>query len=213
MSDSLKNNSITPSDLGLLSFLKLNIAPTEYITNILQTYVFDSLYENTEYTVADMFEKRGWIKYIKTGKKDLVYRIRLSDKGEEIIKSLSQKPLHGIAENCWGILEEEYKRFEIDKSKIHNKSKTTFYISEFLYSKEEEGKMYNEKMFRALIVAYLGTFEYEKKMYVPKTLNLLFKSENVYATKFTKDASPLYQFSNLSSDLVRKTYNKIAQLS
>lgn len=212
MSDLLKNNNITPQDLGLLSFLKLNTAPTEYITNILKTYVFDSLYESTEYTIAEVFEKKGWIKYIKTGKKDPVIRIRLSDKGEEILKSLSQKPLHLLAESCWKILEEEYKRFEIDKSKIHNKSKTTFYISEWLYCKEEEGKRYNEKMFKALIVAYLGTFEYEKKKYVSKTLDLLFKSENVYATKFTKDASKLYQFSVLSAELVKKTYNKIASL-
>lgn len=211
MSDLLKNNNITASQLGTLLFIKLNTTGSDYVREV----ITNNLYEYTDNGILlqDYFEEKGWIKYIKTGKKDLVNRIRLSDKGEEIVKSLSQKPPHELSGNCWKILEEEYKRFEIDKSKIYNKSKTTHYISEWLYCKEEEGKMYNERMFRALIVAYLGTFEYEKKIYVPKTLNLLFKSENAYASKFTKDASPLYQFSNLSSELVRKTYNKLASVN
>lgn len=209
MSDLLKSKSITPLDIGLLQFCKLNTAPTEYVTNIIQTYIFDSLYESTEYTVAEVFEKREWIKYIKTGKKDPVYRIRLSDKGEEIIKSLSQKPPHELAEECWTILETEYKNFEIEKTKIVNKSKTTHFISEWLYCKEEEGKPYTTKMFRALVIAYLSSFEYEKKKFVHKTLNLLFKSENVYASKFNKDSSPLYQFSILSAESVKNTYRKL----
>ena len=209
MSEILSKSQITPQDLGLLWYIRLNTAPTEYITSIIQTYIFDSLYENTEYTVAEIFERRDWVKYIKTGKKDPVYRIRLSDKGEEIIKSLSQKPLHELAEECWTILETEYKNFEIEKTKIVNKSKTTHFISEWLYCKEEEGKPYTIKMFRALTIAYLGSFEYEKKIYVPKTLNLLFKSDNVYASKFNKDSSPLYQFSILSAENVKNTYRKL----
>ena len=77
-----------------------------------------------------------------------------------------------------------------------------------MYQKEDEGKDYTTKMFKALVNAYLDSFEYERKIYIPKTLNLLFKAENVYASKWTKDSSPLYEFSENNKDAIKKAYKK-----
>ena len=64
-------------------------------------------------------------------------------------------------------------------------------------------------MWKAVIVSYLSSFEYERKIYIPKTINLLFKSDNVYATKFNKDSSPLYQYSITALESIRKSYSKL----
>lgn len=209
MTDILSKHQITPQDLGLLWYIRLNTAPTEYVTNIIQTYIFDSLYESTEYTVAEVFEKREWIKYIKTGKKDPVYRIRLSDKGEEIIKSLSQKPPHELAEECWTILEEGYLKYEMDKKKIVNKAKTTHFISEFLYEKENMQIPYDLKKFKALVYTYLSTIDYGEKHFVKKTLNLLFESTNSYASRWTKDECFLWGFSENYKPEIQSVYRKL----
>ena len=63
----LEKLEITPDTLGLLMFIKLNTSPTEYVSKIIKEYVFDFKLMDTEYSFADVFEKKGWIKYIKTG--------------------------------------------------------------------------------------------------------------------------------------------------
>jgi len=142
----LEQFKITPDTLGLLMYVDLNTNPTEYISQQIKKYLFEIIViSENQLNMADILEKQGLVKYIKTGKKDPWYRIRLDKKGEDILKSLSQKPEHSLAQNCWNILSESYKQDDVDKSKIINQTKTTFYISEFLYAKDNIGKPYTEK--------------------------------------------------------------------
>ena len=202
----IEKEGINPSTLGLLIFISLN-TNKGYIRDIIKSYMYEFT-TNSGKKPADILEEAGYIEYIKTGK-ELWDKVRLSEKGKQIIKSINEKPQHELSEECWKILEDLYKKYDVDKSKIVNKSKTIYYISEFLYTKEEEGKKYDVKMWKAVIDSYLSSFEYERKIYIPKTINLLFKSDNVYATKFNKDSSPLYQYSISSLESIRKSYSKL----
>lgn len=208
MSNLLEKNNIHPSLLGCLMFIKLNSSPSEYISEMIKTRVFDFKTENDK-TIAEILEEEGFVKYTKTGKKDPWFRIRLSDKGDEIIKSLSQKPEHELASECWEELSNAYKLFDIDKAKIVNKTKTTFYISEFLYEKERQGKAYTTKMFKAVVYSYLGDFDYEKKIYVKQTLKLLFDPSNTYSAKWNIEDCPLWDWSEKHKENIKETYKKL----
>ena len=205
----LEKEQITPDTLGLLMFIKLNTAPTAYVQQIIKEYVFDFKVPDSTHSFAEIFEKKGWIKYIKTGKKDPLHRIRLSDKGEDILKSLTQRPLNELSEECWNILVEAYKLYEMDDNKVINKSKTTYYISEFLYAKESIGKTYTAKMFKAVVYDYLNSIRYDEKHFVKKTLNLMFETQNKWATKWTVDDCPLWGWSDRNSERIKEVYRKL----
>ena len=204
----LEKEGINPTILGCLSFIKLNSSPTDFVTEIIKTKLFE-FEDDTGQNPAKLLEDRGYIKYIKTGKKDTWYRVRLSDKGEEILKSLTQKPLNIIAEECWTVLEEAYKLYDMDDKKVINKTKTTYFISEFLYEKERLGKNYTTKMFQALVYDYLNSIKFDEKHFVKKTLNLLYDPSNKFATKWNIEDCPLWGWSDKNSERIKQVYRKI----
>lgn len=205
----LEKEHITPDTLGMLLFLKMNTSPTEYVSETIKTYLFDFKVPDTDLSFSQIFEEKGWVEYTKTGKKALHYRIRLSKKGEEIIKQLNQKPEHPLASECWDILKETYEKYQIDKSKIINKTKTTFYISEFLYEKENQNKAYTPKMFKAVVYDYLNSFGFDKKHFAKKTLNLIYDPSNTYASKWNLEDSPLWDWSDKNKESIKLVYGKL----
>ena len=201
----LEKLEITPDTLGLLMFIKLNTSPTEYVSKIIKEYVFDFKLMDTEYSFADVFEKKGWIKYVKTGKKDPHHRIRLSKDGEEILKSLNQKPIHELAQFALDYTKEEYSRIGAN-SLIKGGDKLLHYVSEWLYFKEN----YTDRMVKAVISAYVNQFEYDNK-YMNNMGTLFFKPTNAYATKWKCEDSPICNFIEKNKDAIKQVYNKLCK--
>lgn len=206
--DLLEKENINPTILGCLMFIKLNTSPTEFVSEIIKAKMFEFPLEGYAYP-AKLLEDRGFIKYITTGKKDPWYRIRLSDKGEQILKSLTQKPEHELAEECWNILKDSYTMYRIPKEKIVNQTKTTFYISEFLYEKEIQGKAYTAKMFKAVVCDYLNSLAHGKEHLAKRTLKLLYDPSNQYASKWNTEDSPLWNWSDQHKDTIINVYRNL----
>lgn len=175
----IESRSITPDTLGLLFFVKINSQGSEYVRNILREYLIEFKVPDTDYFLYEVYEAQNLIHFIKTGRKALEYRVRLTDLGEDILKSLSQKPLHELSEEAVNFLWSEYERVG-QKEKLKNRTKTQFWISEFLYHKES----YNLGMIKAVIKTYVDSFEYEKRKFMLTTQNLFFKVPNAFATRW-----------------------------
>ena len=202
--EKLEKLKITPDTLGLLMFLKLNSSPTPYVSNIIKEYVFDfKIPDSTDKCFADVFEHLGWTKYIKTGKKDLWYRIRLSKEGEEILKSLNNKPTHELAQFTLDYTKSEYLRVDA-KSLVKTGDKLLHYISEWLHFKEN----YTERMIKAVISTYINQFDYDKT-YMNNMGTLFFKPSNVYTTKWNCEDSPICNFIEKNKDNIKQVYNRL----
>ena len=200
----LEKFKISPSTLGLLVFLKLNTGD-EFIRSIVKQYLYDFETESCRKPL-EILDEAGYIKYTKTGAKSRPWeRIRLSDKGEQIIKDMFQRPIHPLAEFTLEYVTEQYNRIGADKSYLKSGGKILHYISEFLYSRPSE---YTERMIRAVVFAYIQSFE-ENYKYLNKMSTLFFKPTNVYNTKFNVDESPLHNFINLNRDKVKYYYSKV----
>lgn len=193
--DKVEMYTITPDILGLLIYINSNTTKATYIHDILDIYLDD-------YCAG--LEAQGWIEFTKTGKTPS-QKIRLSDKGKTFLKSIGEAPITNTACNIWDIVEKWYKKYELD-SKVVNKTKTTFYINEFLVEKESEGKPYNEKMMEAVIKTYLGSFEDVELKYTKKTLNLFYDNKNAFAKKWSKEDCPIYDFIDNNGQQILKTY-------
>lgn len=204
----LEKESINPTVLGCLWFLKLNTSPTEYISHVIKEKLFDFEDSNGQ-TPAQLLEERGYVKYLNSGKKAPYYRIRLSDKGEAVLKSLAQKPEHELAQECWEILKTGYELYGIPREKIVNQTKTTFYISEFLYEKELQGKGYTVKMFKAVVYDYLNSLMYGKEHLAKRTLKLLYDPSNQYSSKFNTEDCFLWSWSNTHKENIINTYKNL----
>lgn len=199
----LEKLEITPDTLGLLFFISLNTSPTEYISKIIKEYVFDFKFPNTDYCFADLFEEKGWIKYVKTGKKDPHHRIRLSKDGEEILKSLNKKPIHELAQFVMDYTKEEYSRIGAN-SLMRGGDKLLHYISEWLYFKEN----YTDRMIKAVISSYVNSFENDQK-YMNNMGTLFFKPGNAYQTKWKCEDSPICNFIERNKDIIKRVYQKL----
>lgn len=197
----LEKEGIAPPTLGVLQFIGLNTGKDGYILDIIKAFVFE--YETDSGKKAiEILEEADLIKYIKTGRKDPWYRIRLSKKGESILREMTQKPLHDLAQITLDFLEQEYRRVGAENL-ISGGSKLLFYISEFLYDKQK----YTEEMMKAVIRAYVGTFEYDKT-YMNAMKTLFFKPTNVYATKWDSESCPLSAFILKNDSLIKYTYKQ-----
>lgn len=197
----LEKNRITPDSLGMLMFVKLNSSPSQYITDVIETYMYNPDLLESGIMYADMLEKEGLIKYIKTGRKDPWYRVRLSEKGEQLLKDLGKKPEHPLAQFMLDTIIHEYTLVEA-QDKVKKGPKLLYYISEFLYLKES----YTEKMIQAVVKAYCESFDYEQRKFMNNMGTLLFKPTNVYATKWTAEDSPLCTFIDKSQEKIKQTY-------
>lgn len=202
----LEKESINPTILGALMFIKLNSSPTEFVTEVIRDKLFKfELPDNEEGFAypAKLLEERGLIKYIKSGKKDPWYRVRLSDKGEKILKEMNQKPLHESAQMMMDYITQEYKRVGAENL-VRGGDKLLSRISDFLYYKE----VYTERMIRAVVKAYVNQFEYDRT-YMNNMETLIFKPTNVYATKWIPDDSPLCKFIDKSQDKIKYEYKNV----
>lgn len=197
----LEKEGINPSTLGLLHFAKLNTGKEGYILDIIRQYLFEFQTESGK-KPHEILEEVGYIKYIKTGKKDPWYRVRLSDKGEQILKEMHQKPLHELSEFMMNYIKEQYQRIGAEKRYIQGGSKLQYYISEWLYNKGN----YTEPMVKAVINAYVSQYEYDRS-YLNSMSTLIFKPTNAYATKFTPEDSPLWKFTINNQDLIKYHYS------
>ena len=199
----IESKSITPDALGLLFFVKINSQGSEYVRNILKEYLIEFKVPDTDYFLYEVYEAQNLIHFIKTGRKALEYRVRLTDLGEDILKSLNQKPLHELSEEAVNFLWSEYERVG-QKEKLKNRTKTQFWISEFLYHKES----YNLEMIKAVIRTYLDSFEYEKRKYILTSQNLFFKAPNAFATRWSVENCPIIEFIDKNQNEIRKNYRK-----
>lgn len=196
----LEKEGITPILLGYLMFLKLNSTSIEYIRDNIEAYLFE---EKDGKKAIDILDELGYIKYIKTGKNDPVVRVRLSEKGETILKELNQKPVHPLSEFTLNYTKKEYERVGA-KDKTKGGGKLLNYISEFLYEKEK----YTEQMIKAIITTYVNSFEYDQT-YMNSMGTLFFKSANAYATKWVKEDCPIWTFIEKNQDTIKYNYKKL----
>ena len=195
----LEKFKISPSTLGLLVFLKLNTGD-EFIRSIVKQYLYDFETESGRKPL-EILDEAGYIKYIKTGAKSRPWEnIRLSDKGEQIIKDMFQRSIHPLAEFTLEYVTEQYKKIGALKH-ISGGGKLLFYISEFLYYKDS----YTEDMIKAVVYSYVMQFEYEQK-YLNQMKTLFFKSTNAYTTKWTPEESPICNFISKNQDLIKYNY-------
>ena len=201
----LEKENINPTILGALMFIKLNSSPTEFVTTVIKEKLFEfELPDDKGFAYPiKLLEERGYIKYVKTGRKDPWYRVRLSDKGEKILKEMNQKPQHELAEFMMNYIKQEYQRVGADEL-IKGGDKLLGRISEFLYYKEN----YTERMIKAVIKAYTNQFEYDRK-YMNGMDTLLFKPKNAYATKWVAEESPLCLFIEKNNDKIKYEYKNV----
>lgn len=198
----LEKEGLTPNVLGLLMFVKLNSLGQEYIHKVLQERLYDIELPDGRNPI-EILEELDYVKYITTGRKDPIFRLRLSSKGEDILKELNRKPLHDLAQMTLDYTREEYQRIGADKM-VKGGGKILNYISEFLFHKEH----YNEKMIKAVIKSYINQFEYDQK-YLNNMGTLFFKPTNAYATKWTPEDSPIISFIDKNQDTIKYTYSKL----
>ena len=200
----LEREGISPTVLGLLQFIRLNTG-SEYIHGIIRQYLYDFKTESGK-NPCDILDEAGYIKYTKTGAKSRPWEnIRLSELGEKILKEMNQKSQHELSEYMLDYTTQQYQRIGADKSYLKSGGKILHYISEFLNSRPSE---YTERMIRAVIMAYVESFDYDYK-YLNKMSTLFFKPANVYNTKFNVDESPLHNFINMNKDKVKHYYTKV----
>ena len=200
----LEKEAISPTVLGLLQFIRLNTG-SEYIHGIVKQYVYEFETDSGRKTL-EILEEAGYVKFLKTCPKSRPWEgLRLSDKGEKILREMVQKEQHALSQYTLDYVTEQYKRIGVDKSYIKGGGKLLNYISEFLYSRPSE---YTERMIRAVILAYIHSFE-ENYKYLNKMSTLFFKPTNVYNTKFNVDECPLHNFINLNKDKVKYYYSKV----
>lgn len=196
----LEKESINPTVLGCLMFVKLNTSPTEYVTEVIRTKLYEFELTDGNHAPALLLEERGYIKYIKTGRKDPWYRVRLTDLGEKILKDLTSKPNHELAQYMMDYIKLEYERVGANKL-VKGGDKLLGRISDFLYHKE----VYTERMIRAVVKAYVSQFEYDQK-YMNGMDTLIFKPQNAYATKWIAEESPLFNFIEKNQDKIKYEY-------
>ena len=200
----LEREGISPTVLGLLQFIRLNTG-SEYIHNIVRQYVFEFETDSGRKPL-EILEEAGYVKFLKTGPKSRPWEsVRLSELGEKILKEMNQKSQHELSEYMLDYTTQQYQRIGADKIYIQGGGKVLNYISEFLYSRPSE---YTERMIRAVILAYIHSFE-ENYKYLNKMSTLFFKPTNVYNTKFNVDECPLHNFINLNKDKVKYYYSKV----
>lgn len=199
----IEKEGLNPSTLGLLMYLKLNTG-SEYVRGIIKQYLYDFETESGRKPL-EILDEAGYIKMLKTGPKTRPWEsVRLSEKGEKILKEMNQKPLHDLAEYTLDYVRKEYERIGAGKEYINGGGKLLNYISEFLYAKEK----YDERMIRAVVTAYTDQYEYDKK-FLNKMQNLFFKSKNAFATKWNPEDCPLWQFIQNNQDSIKNTYRRI----
>lgn len=199
----LEKEGISPTVLGLLQFIRLNTG-SEYIHGIIRQYIFEFETDSGRKTL-EILEEAGYVKFLKTYPKSRPWEgLRLSEKGEKILKEMIQKPLHPLAEYMLEYTRKEYERIGADKVYIQGGGKILNYISEFLYMKEN----YNERMIRAVITSYVNQFDYDKK-FLNKMSNLFFKSKNAFATKWNAEDCPLWQYIEREQNTIKYTYKNI----
>ena len=199
----LEKFKISPVALGLLQYIRLNSQKDEYIRSIVKSYLFDFETDSGK-NPKDILEEAGYIKYIQGPKSRPWENIRLSDLGEKILKEMNQKPLHPLSEYMLEYTRKEYERIGADKSYLKSGGKILHYISEFLEAKQT----YTERMIRAVIHSYVSQYEYDRK-YLSKMENLWFKSKNAFATKWSQDDSPLWQYIEREQNLIKHTYKNV----
>lgn len=198
----LEKFQISPSVLGLLMYLKLNTG-SEYVRAIIKQYLYDFDTESGRKPI-EILDEAGYIKMLKTGVKSRPWEsVRLSQKGETILKELNQKPMHPLAEFTLNYTKKEYERIGA-KDKTKGGGKLLHYISEFLYEKEA----YTEQMIKAIITTYVNSFEYDQT-YMNGMGTLFFKPVNAYTSKWTPEDCPIWTFIEKNQDTIKYNYKKL----
>lgn len=200
----LEKHEIHPSVLGLLLFVNLNDGKDEYIIEMLRTRMFEFNLEDK--TVYEMMLEQDLVKLIKTGRKEEVYRVRLSDKGKNIVKeAVWSKPPHELASSALDFLEEEYNRVGAGDRVVKN-DKILKNLSDFLHFKPG----YTMRMWKAVVRAYCNQFDYDKK-YMNAMDTLLFKPSNLWQKNWNDADCPLIKFIDRNQDKIKNEYKLIKE--
>ena len=167
----LEREGISPTVLGLLQFIRLNTG-SEYIHGIIRQYLYDFETESGRKPL-EILDEAGYIKYTKTGAKSRPWeRVRLSEKGEQILKEMHQRSTHPLAELTLNYTKEQYNRIGAEKH-ISGGGKLLFYISEFLYYKDS----YTEEMVNKMVKE--SNYEFESVNVLKNKSIDLSKYENI----------------------------------
>lgn len=202
----IEKHKITPELMGLFDLLKMNSRnPSDYVLEMVKTYFFEFTIIDTDITYAQFFEKKDWCTYIKSGKKEPFYRMRLSKLGDEIWKSMHEPSnvLHPLAEFTLEFCKSEYNRVGANNM-IKSGDKLLKSISSFLLFKET----YNKKMIKAVIRTYVDK-RAEDITYINNMGTLFFKPSNVYTSKWSSSDSPICDFIEINKQDIKQTYNKL----
>lgn len=187
--------------LGCLALVlaNSNYKNNEYITDIIKSEMFDNN------NIARYLEDLGLIEYIKTGRKDPWFRIRLSKKGKEIIKSLygDNKTQHENAESLANELSEIYNNYDLGY-KVVDMNKTIKNISYWLmYKENEQGISYNNIKFKALIEAYIESKDYDSRKFLNETHTLFFKPDSRFTKNWSVDNCPIEGFLAVKANKIK----------
>ncbi len=197
----LEKHKISPEQLGLLQFIAINGKNSEYV----RAYIKELLISNE--TLVKTWEEQKWITYIKQTKKsdgphDLV---RLGEQGAIIVKTYGDVGEHPLTKDTFDIIKELYKKNKFDPSKIKGGKDVYHSISEFLHYKSH----YTDKMIKAVLRAYVESFEMGKEIYALRTDTLFWRKPNAYTKKWDPSNCPLVDWIDVNGDLILRIYKNI----
>ena len=111
----LEKEGLNPSTLGLLMYLKLNTG-SEYVRGIIKQYLYDFETESGRKPL-EILDEAGYIKMLKTGPKSRPWEsVRLSEKGEKILREMYEKPQHSLTQYMYDYTRSEYERIGAHKT-------------------------------------------------------------------------------------------------
>lgn len=202
----LEKNKITPEELGVLQFIAINSKQNPYVRECISSFLFSLPVPDGEMLYVE-WEKRSWISFIsKTKKSDtLVDLVRLGDVGQTIVKTFGDAGEHPLMKFTFETLKELYQKNNFDSMKIKGGKDTYHSISEFLHYKSH----YSDKMIKAVLRAYVESFEMGKEIYALRTDTLFWKKPNAYTKKWDPSNCPLIDWIDVNSDYILKVYKKL----
>lgn len=150
-------------------------------------------------------EESGYVKHIKSKKKPW-QSVRLTRKATDFLSELNTAPISSLAKECMATLVKAYSDYDL-KGKIRNKSKTQYYLNEWLHYKEKNTKTpYTLKQFKAVLYAYLESFPFNEKYFTKNTLSLFFESDNAFSTRWYPESCPFEDFIQQNREAILKQY-------
>lgn len=202
----LEKHKITPEELGVLQFVAINGKANEYVREHIKSFLFNGPYPNGE-LLHDIWEEKKWITFVKQVKKSdtLSDLVRLGELGQIIVKTYGDVGEHPLTKFTFDTVKEFYSKNGFEPAKIKGGKDVNYSISEFLHFKSH----YTEQMIKAVLKAYVESFELGREIYALRTDTLFWKKPNAYTKKWDQGDCPLVHWVNINSDAIKKAYKSL----